>query len=97
MAAQNNMKTNYDKDIARIDAELSNLKRIFDTVERVTLNVERLATETKNMRESMNDLSTRVKDLENKPIKRYDAIIQYICTAVIGIVIGAIAMIIGLK
>ena len=51
----------------------------------------------KYMREEQNKDAQRITALEEKPVKRYDDIIKYIITTIIGLILGAIAILIGLK
>ncbi|MBR4671564.1 MAG: hypothetical protein IKO78_00005, partial [Bacilli bacterium] len=66
------------------------LDNIFDTINKLTIQIEKLALETKYMREDYNDLSARVINLEQKPIKRYDSAITSVITGVIGAIVGAV-------
>ena len=73
------------------------LHKVFDTVNRLTVVTEKLALEIKYLREDQNNVEERLKVLEEKPIKKYDDLTKAIVTTVIGIILGAIAMLIGLK
>lgn len=77
--------------------KVNKLEGVFDKITDIALSVERLATETKYMREEQNKYEKRLTSLEEKPIKRYDDIVKYIITTIIGLIIGAVAMLIGLK
>ena len=63
-----------------------------DNMERLTESVYTLATETKLMREEMNDLKDRVTSIEEKPSKRWDLVVTTIITAVVS---GGIGMFIS--
>lgn len=80
-----------------LKSDVKDLHKVFDKITEIALAVERLATETKYMREEQNKYEKRLTTLEEKPVKRYDNIVSYIITSIIGLVIGAVAMLIGLK
>lgn len=92
----------YKSEITRQEFEdlkgnVKDLHKIFDNITDIAISTEKLAVEMKYMREEQNKTEQRLKALEEKPIKRYDSIVNYIITSVIGLVIGAIAVMIGLK
>ena len=76
-------------ELEEIKRRLDRLDNIFDTVNRITIQIEKLALETKYMREDYNDLSSRVINLEQKPVKRYDTVVTSIITGIVGALIGA--------
>ena len=88
---------NLEAEIAAIKVEIENLKRVFGTIESLAVNVEKLATETKYVREDINKLSCRLDTVEAKPLKTYEKIKDTLIVGIIGIVLGAIAVLIGLK
>lgn len=79
-----------EHEIDEINRRLDKLEKIFDTVNTLTIQIEKLALETKFMREDYNDLSARVVNLEQKPVKRYDSAITTVITTLIGAIIGAL-------
>lgn len=92
----------YKSEVTRQEFEalkdnVKDLHKIFDNITDIAISTEKLAVEMKYMREEQNKTEQRLKALEEKPIKRYDSIINYIITSVISLVIGAIAVMIGLK
>lgn len=102
MAHDNDVITRYEFDVLRDDVR--ELHKIYDIVNRQTIATEKLALEMKFMRErqdntvnEVNDISSRVKNLEEKPVKRYDTVVNNIITTIIGLILGVIATIIGLK
>lgn len=80
-----------------IVGKVEKLEGIFDRINSIAMSTEKLAIEMKYMREEQNKQDERLTSLEQKPIKRYDSIVNYIITTIIGLVIGAVAMLIGLK
>ena len=91
-----------EKEISRqeFDAlkdDVKDLKKVFDKINTIAMSTERLAIEIKYMREEQTKQDERLTSLEQKPIKRYDSILNYIITSILGLIIGAVAMLIGLK
>lgn len=92
----------YKSEVTRQEFEdlkgnVKDLHKIFDNITDIAISTEKLAVEMKYMREEQNKTEQRLKALEDKPIKRYDSIVNYIITSVISLVLGAIAVMIGLK
>ena len=77
--------------------DVKDLHKVFDKISDIALSTERLAIEMKYMREEQNKDAQRITALEEKPVKRYDDIIKYIITTIIGLILGAVAILIGLK
>lgn len=82
-------------DELEVEHRLSNLEqdgksthRRLDNLEKLVESVHTIATETKAMREDVNDLYSKVDEIESRPKKRYDTIIAAIITGVIGVVLG---------
>ncbi len=78
------------------EREKSNTHRIdslegkVEDIHELASSVKLLASETKAMREDVNDMNNRIKTLEDKPVKDYNAIKMYIITSIISLVIGTI-------
>lgn len=92
----------YKSEVTRQEFEdlkgnVKDLHKIFDNITDIAISTEKLAVEMKYMREEQNKTEQRLKALEEKPIKRYDSIVNYIITSIISLVLGAIAVMIGLK
>ena len=77
--------------------EVKDLKKVFDQINSIALSTEKLAIEMKYMREKQDKLDNRITAIEEKPVKRYDTVVTYIITTIIGIVIGVIASLLKLK
>ena len=89
-------------DISRVEFDvmvekIEKLESIFDKITNIAMSTEKLAIEMKYMREEQNKQDERLTSLEQKPIKRYDSIINYVITSILGLIIGAVAMLVGLK
>ena len=66
-----------------------------DTLDKLTESVHIIATETKAMREDVNDITERVDEIEKKPNKRYETVVGAIITVLVGAVIGYIVKMLG--
>lgn len=77
--------------------EVKELKKVHDIVQRQTVVIERLTLEMKYMREDQNDMSARLRKLEEKPVKKYDNLLSTIVSNVVSAIVGAIAVLIGLS
>lgn len=73
---------------------MEKLEKIFETVNKLTIQIEKLATETMYLRKDQNELVNRVTTLEKKPEKRYDTIVTTIITGIISAVVGAVMAIV---
>lgn len=80
-----------------IVGKVEKLEGIFDKITNIAMSTEKLAIEMKYMREEQNKQDERLTSLEQKPIKRYDSMLNYVITSILGLIIGAVAMLIGLK
>lgn len=92
----------YKSEVSRqefddLKSDVKDLHKVFDKITNIAVSTEKLAIEMKYMREEQNKTEKRLKELEDKPIKRYDSVVTYIITSIIGLVIGAVAVLIGLK
>ena len=72
----------------KIEQDEKSVHRRLDNLEKLTESVHVIATEIKAMREDVNNLTVRVYDIENRPKKRFDAIIISSAAALIGAVFG---------
>lgn len=66
-----------------------------DSLDRLTESVHILATETKAMREDVSDITSRVDEIEKRPIKRYETVVGAIITVLVGAVIGYVVKMLG--
>ena len=77
--------------------DVKELHKVYDVVNRQTIATEKLALEMKYMREDQNNMESRIKVLEEKPVKRYDTVVTQVLSNIIALIIGALAVLIGLK
>ena len=66
-----------------------------DGIEKLTESVHIIATETKAMREDVNDITSRVDEIEKRPTKRYETVVTAIITAIVGGLIGYFVKMLG--
>ena len=66
-----------------------------DTLDKLTESVHIIATETKAMREDVNDITERVDEIEKNPNKRYESVVTAVITALVGGLIGYCVKILG--
>ncbi len=77
--------------------DVKDLKKVFDKINSIAISTEKLAVEMKYMREEQTKMDSRITTIEEKPVKRYDSIVTYIITTVIGAIIGFLASLIKIK
>lgn len=68
--------------IATMEQDLKSIHRRIDNLEELTRCVQTIANELTTMREDMNDIASRVGEIEKKPSKRYETVVTAIITAV---------------
>ena len=73
------------------------LKQLAESVHEIALGVRDLTRAQQSMGEKVGKLSADVDEIKSKPAKRWDSIVAYVITAVIGAVVGYISTKIGLK
>lgn len=85
------------------EREKSNTKRIdnleikVEDIHELASSVRLLASETKAMREDVNDMNSRLKVVEEKPVKEYENTKHDIKKQIIGFVLGVILCFIAMK
>ncbi len=76
---------------------LDEVERRQDNLEELTTTVKVLATKEENVERTVGEIKDDVKEMKDKPNKRYDKIIDVIITAVIGVLVGYIFAQIGIN
>lgn len=69
---------------------LDNIDRQLEEMHELMKSVASLTTEIRYMREEFNEGLSRLSKLENRPLEKYDNIVKYIVTTIIGLIIGAL-------
>lgn len=86
------MDTNVlEKEIEYLKEEIHSVKQINGDVRELAVQVKELAIEMRHMRETQEEHNKRIQTLEEKPVKRYDNIVNYIITSILALVIGYLA------
>lgn len=76
--------------IDKIEKDVSEIKEL-------TIAVKEIAMETKATREDVNDMNSRLKTVENKPVKEYEETKKSIRDKIITFVLGIILTIVAIK
>ena len=76
---------------------LDEVEKRQDNLEELTTTVKVLATKEENVERTVGEIKNDVKEMKDKPNKRYDKIIDVIITAVIGVLVGYIFAQIGIN
>lgn len=84
--------------------KVKGLEKVFDKISNIAISTEKLAIEIKYIREEQNKMDVRqnkvesdVAELKEKPGKRYDGIVTYIITTIVGAVIGTVVSLLKSK
>ena len=78
------------KELENLEKRVEKLENIYETINKLTLQVEKLAMETKYSREDLNKVISRVDVLEHKPAQKYDSIVMTTITGIVSALIGAL-------
>mgnify|MGYP002518838468 CR=1 FL=1 len=88
----------HDESIRRIDdendrqnARLSALEQGLKEVNKITASIERLTANIETMTDEIKRQGVRLDAIEEKPAKRWDAVISAVISGVIGLLIGLIS------
>lgn len=79
-----------EKDIKEIKTDVNGLQGIFITLQKLT-------DELTFLRKDTNSISNRLEKIETAPAKKWETLSSYIMTAIIGVIIGYLALKLGLK
>ena len=97
MAQQDNKSGVSRDEFCSLRDDVKELQKVYQLINEQTISIKELVIEMKYMREKQENMDCRVTVLESVPTKRYDTIITQIVGNVIALVLGAVAVIIGLK
>lgn len=88
----------HDESIHRIEEEndrqnhrLNDLEATVKEISRLTVSVEKLAVSMSTMADELKRQGERLTAIEEKPAKRWDAVVSGIISGVIGILIGLVS------
>ena len=98
-----NMKRIEEKVKGNTD-EIAGLKKIYKSISDLTRAIDKLATETLHLREEQTELKNnigaldnRIKNIEMKPASKWENMIWFIVTALVGAILALLFTKIGLK
>ena len=74
--------------IDTLEHNLENTENKIENIYELTISVKEIATEMKAMREDMAKIDNRVHAIEEKPAKRYDAVVGQVISIIVAGVVG---------
>lgn len=77
--------------------QITDIKTMTECVHRLATSVETLALEQKSTKEKLDNLSSDVEEIKNKPVKRWDSIVTVIITAIATAIVTYFLTQIGIK
>ena len=80
-----------DEEHERISHRLTAVEESVREIGRLTVSVEKMAVSMENMSKEQAKMGDRLTEIENKPVKRYEAIITAVLTGIVGILIGLVS------
>lgn len=84
--------TKGESSIESAHHRIDNLEKIADSVNKLAISTNQIAMETKALREDYANADERIEKLEEKPVKRYETVINTVltalCSGVVGIFLG---------
>lgn len=83
-----NFKIDVVNKVAHIEESLKSAHKRIDSIDELTKSVYELASSIKTMQHDISDMSGRIKEIEEKPAKRWDLIVTSSLTTVVGIALG---------
>ena len=84
---ENEQKEMWER-LTAVEQSTKSAHHRLDSLDKLTESVHIIATETKAMREDVNDITERVDEIEKRPNKRYETVVGAILTALVGVLIG---------
>ena len=90
MDVHNEFARRMDEANKVLDTRVAALERGLQGVSKMALNIERLTTSVEKMTAELTKYGTRLENLEQKPAKRWDAVVTGIIGAVVGALVGAV-------
>ena len=86
-----------NKRLEGIEEHLKETNKIAVSVEKLAINMEYMLKEQQNQSEQMKDQSERLKAIEDRDGEKWRSVKMYVITSVIGLVLGYLACVFGLK
>ena len=89
---ENEQKEMWER-LTAVEQSTKSAHHRLDSLDKLTESVH--ITETKAMREDVNDITERVDEIEKKPNKRYETVVTAVITALVGGLIGYFVKMLG--
>lgn len=80
--------TKGEESIKSAHRRIDGLSKIAESVNQLSMSTNQIAIETKALREDYSKADERIGELERKPIKRYDTIVNTVLTALSSGLVG---------
>lgn len=80
-----------DEENDRQNARLSALERGLIEINKITVQIERLTTNIETMTGEIRKQGDRLDAIEEKPSKRWDALVVAVITGIVGVLIGLVS------
>jgi uncharacterized protein YoxC len=91
LAVHNEFAHRIEDENDRQNHRLNDLEATVKEISRLTVSVEKLAVSMSTMADELKRQGERLTAIEEKPAKRWDAVVSGIISGVIGILIGLIS------
>ena len=86
----NEFSKRMEEEHHRQNKRITDLEKEQKQIYALTISVKELAMSVKSMVEEQKEQSERIKQLEEKPVKRWDSIITTIITSIVSFAVGAV-------
>lgn len=86
-----------DRENERQNERLKNLEHSVDEINRLAISTEKLASAMEQMLAEQKEQGRRISKLEGRDGEKWRGVVKIIATAVLGAVVGAVLMIVGLN
>lgn len=73
-----------EEQIKGLARRMDNLEKLTESVNKLAISVERLTAQQATTETDMETLTNQVNEMQNKPVKRWDAVITALISALIG-------------
>ena len=77
-----------EEQIKNLDRRMGNLEKLTESVQSLALSVQQLATQQSSTEHDVENLTSEVAELRDKPAKRWDAIVAALIAGLVGAGIG---------
>ena len=91
---ENEQKEMWER-LTAVEQSTKSAHHRLDSLDKLTESVHIIATETKAMREDVNDITVRLEVIEKRRNKRYETVVGAILTALVGGLIGYFVKMLG--